>query len=186
MRYFTRQLYQAFNSPDDRVADRADEAWEAAIREYRKHLDGIRDRVPANVLKLSELDLHDAEVLSRVEDVQPGGPPNAVGSNRSLAVASWSAVAIVTVRRGDDLVSLIYGLWDHVREHPAPDDWPFSRRNEHWLYDEVDGAQDGPAPFVHRILFSSGVELEIPFVTVVIHRFPAHTTSEGAGKKRTA
>ena len=36
MRYFTRQLYQQFNSADDEEADRADEAWEAAIEKYRQ------------------------------------------------------------------------------------------------------------------------------------------------------
>jgi hypothetical protein len=39
------------------------------------------------------------------------------------------------------------------------------------LYDEVDVAAEKCGPFPHRILRSSGVELEIPFVTVVVHRF---------------
>jgi hypothetical protein len=67
MRYFTRQLYQQFNSADDAEADRADEAWEAALREYRRHLEGQRDRMPANVARLADLNLHDAEILSRLE-----------------------------------------------------------------------------------------------------------------------
>src|SRR5271165_3957990 len=38
MKFFTPELFIKFNSPDDVVADRADEDWEAAIREYRSHL----------------------------------------------------------------------------------------------------------------------------------------------------
>jgi hypothetical protein len=186
MRYFTRQLYLEFNSPDDGVADRADEAWEAALREYGKHLDAIRDRMPSNVAKLAALNLHDAEVLSRVEEVQPGAPVFPVDFPHPLPVAVWSAVAILSVRVGDDVLSLIYCLWDHLREHPAPEDWPFSKLREHWLYDEVDLASQRRGPFIHRILLSSGVELEVPFTTVVIHRFAVHPEAKGAGKKRSA
>jgi hypothetical protein len=185
MRYFTRQLYQDFNSPDDAVADRADEAWEAALREYGKHLDSFRDRMPSNVAKLADLNLHDADVLSRAEEVQPGAPfyhdfPFPV------PLAFWSAVAIVSVRLGGDILSLIYNLCDHIREHPAPDDWKFSKQREHWMYDEVDIASEGRGPFVHRILLSSGVELEIPFTTVVLHRFAMHPDTKGAAKKQSA
>jgi hypothetical protein len=74
MRYFTRKLYQEFNSPDDEIADRADEEWEEAIRKYHKHLESILGWMPANVIKLSQLNLHDAEVLARVEESQPGLP----------------------------------------------------------------------------------------------------------------
>src|SRR5262249_18336580 len=86
----------------------------------------------------------------------------------------WTAVGIVSVRLGDDIVLLIYCLWDRIRQHPAPDDWPFSKLREHWLYDEVDISGERRGPFVHRILLSSGVELEILFTTVVIHRFAIH------------
>jgi hypothetical protein len=172
MRYFTRQLYQDFNSPDDAIADRADEAWEVTLREYNKHLQGIHDRLPSNVARLAELNLHDAEILSRAEEIQPGIPFGNL--DLTISIPFWSAVAIVSVRIGDDILSLIYSLWDHIREQPAPDDWRFSRMREHWLYDEVDVASERRGPFLHRILLSSGVEVEIPFVTVVIHRFAVH------------
>jgi hypothetical protein len=185
MRYFTRQLYLEFNSADDAVADRADEAWEAAIREYNKHLEGIRNRMPSNVVKLADLNLHDAEILSRAEEIQPG-TPFYLEMPIPIAYSFWSAVAIVSVRVGDDILSLIYCLWDHIREDPAPDDWRFSKLREHWLYDEVDIAAERGGPFVHRILLSSGVELEIPFMTVVIHRFAMHPEPKGAAKKHSA
>jgi hypothetical protein len=179
MRYFTRQLYLDFNSPDDAVADRADEAWEVALREYKEYLEGIHDRLPSNVVKLAELNLHDAEILSRAEEIQPGIP--FVYLDKLIPIPFWSAVAIVSVRVGDDILSLIYSLWDHIREQPAPDDWRFSRMGEHWLYAEVDFSE-GRGPFVHRILFSSGVELEIPFSTVVMHRFAMHPEPQGTAK----
>lgn len=183
MRYFTRKLYQEFNSSDDEVADRADEAWEAALREYREHLDGIRHSMHGGVLKVAELNLHDAEVLSRVEEVQPFAINHGGVGGGGLV---WSALAIVTVRMGHDLVSLIYNLWDHVRESPAPEDWQFSRLHEHWLYDEVDYASEQGGHLVHRVLFSTGVELEIPFASVVVHRFPAHAPGHPAANKQTA
>jgi hypothetical protein len=184
MRYFTPHLYRQFNSADDEEADRADEAWEAAIAEYRRHLEGLRDRMPSNVGKLADLDLHDAEVLSRAEEVQPGAPFLFHEFPFPVALAFWSAVAIVTTRQGGEIVSLIYCLWDRLREHPAPDDWPFSKLREHWLYDEVDVASERRGPFLHRILLSSGVEIEIPFTAVVIHRFTLQQEAAGGGKSR--
>ena len=53
----------------------------------------------------------------------------------------------------------------------GPEGWRFSKLQEQWLYDEVDMLDDSRGPFIHRILFSTGVTLEIPFVSVIIHRF---------------
>lgn len=184
MRYFTRQLYQQFNAADDEDADRAEEAWEAALAEYRRHLEGLRDRMPSNVRKLAELNLHDAEILSRTEEIQPGAPFFCEGF--PFPVPLWSAVAILSVRVGGDIVSLIYCLSDRIREYPAPDEWSFSRLREHWLYEEVDVAAERRGPFIRRILLSSGVELEIPFITVVIHRFAVHPEATGVTEKQSA
>lgn len=170
MRFFTPQLYQQFNSPDDETADRANEAWEGAIDAYRTHLESIRGGVPSGVAKLAELDLHDAEVLSRVEEIQAGAPYYLHEYPYPVPISPWTAVAIVTVRQEGAILSLIYGLWDRLRTHAAPEGWAFSKEKEHWLYDEVDIASEPRGPFVHRILLSTGVELEVPFTTVVIHR----------------
>ncbi|HYT87925.1 MAG TPA: hypothetical protein VEL76_04340 [Gemmataceae bacterium] len=186
MRYFTRQLYQQFNSAEDAEADRAEQAWETALEEYRQHRDGLRDRMPSNVSKLADLNLHDAEILSRTEEIQPGAPFIFPEFPFPLPIALWSAVAIVSVRLGGDVVSLIYCLWDRIREDPAPDDWPFSKLREHWLYDEVDIGSERRGPFLHRILLSSGVELEIPFTTVVIHRFAVHPSKAGKAEPQSA
>jgi hypothetical protein len=183
MHFFTPELYRKFNSPDDEEADQADAAWEEAIRNYRRRLDEIRERLPSPVGKLAALSLHDAEVLSRVEVIQQGGPffP---AFPFPFPIPVWSAVAIVTVRQDADLLSLIYCLCDRLRTIEGPADWPFSKEREHWLYDEVDVLSERlHAPFVHRILLSTGVELEIPFTSVVIHQV-ALPEAEAGGKAR--
>jgi hypothetical protein len=176
MRFFTPQLYQRFNSLDDAEADRANDEWEGAIQAYQQHLGSLRDRMPSQVAKLADLDLHDARILSRAEEIQAGGPFFFHDFPIPLPISNWSAVALITVRHEGDLVSLIYCLWDRLRVRPAPDEWTFSKLKEHWLYDEVDAVSErrgpsSPGPFLHRILLSTGVELEIPFTTVIIHRF---------------
>ena len=72
---------------------------------------------------------------------------------------------------GEEVISLIYSLSDHTNTREAPEGWRFSKLQEQWLYDEVDLMNDQRGPFVHRILLSTGVSLEIPFVSVIIHRF---------------
>ena len=71
MRFFTPELYVRFNSSDEDQANAADAAWEAALQGYQKHLDGIRERLPSQVRKLSALNLHDAEVLAFEEVAEP-------------------------------------------------------------------------------------------------------------------
>jgi len=172
MKFFTPQLYQQFNSANAEEADRANEQWEQAIRDYQKHLNEIRDRMSTQVSKLSELDLHDAEILARVEESQ------AVMFHEfpfpfPLPLPFWTAVAVVSVTRDGEILSLIYSLWDRLREREAPAGWRFSKLRVHWLYDELDmisGHRGGA--FLHRILLSDGTVLEIPFLTVLIHRFP--------------
>jgi hypothetical protein len=165
MKYFTPELYMQFNSFDVDEAERADAAWDRAEVAYKERLASIREYMPAQVVKLSELCLHDALVVSRGEQVQPAvdGPPFFLGF--------WTAVALITVAVGEEIVSLIYCLGDQTTEKAAPEGWRFSKLQEQWLYDEVDLLHERKPPFVHRILFSTGVTLEIPFVSVIIHRF---------------
>jgi hypothetical protein len=174
MKYFTPELYQQFNSFDVEEAERADEAWDRAENAYKERLTSIQEHMPSPVVKLSELCLHDALVLARVVQAQPDGP-------YSVPVPYlWTAVAIISVAIGEEAVSLIYSLSDHTTTRDAPDGWRFSEHQEQWLYDEVDLTNDGKGPFIHRILFSSGVTLEIPFVSVIIHRFTLPAATKAA------
>lgn len=163
MRFFTPELYIQFNSQDEEIADRANNAWEDALQEYQKHLDGIRNSMPSQVRKVAELDLHDAEFLGLDEELQSCLPL----PESSLPPHFWSAMAVLTLKQDRMVRSLIYLLWDGVRKHPPKHDWPFSMARKHLLYDEVDVAAIYPGTFFHRILFSDGGVVEIPFVSVV-------------------
>lgn len=186
MRYFTPQLYQQFNSPDDEEADRANEAWEGAIQAYRQQLDRIRGAMPSQVVALSRLCLHDAELLARSEEIQASTPVLLADVRSDVLLPIWSAIAVVSVKLEGEILSLFYCLWDRLRTHPAPETWTFSKLREHWLYDEIDVASDRrPSAYVHRVLLSTGTVLEIPFSSVVIHRF-AYPAAGEARTKQTA
>jgi hypothetical protein len=180
LKFFTPELFIPFNSPDDEVADRADEAWEAAIREYRGHLDGLRDQMPAQVKKLASLCLHDAEVLAFEQPIEPFFP---VPSGH---FPLWSGFAILSVKQGDEVVSLIYSLWDRIRRHPSEKPWPFSRQRTHWLYDEVDIVPSRPGLFLHRVLLSDGTVMEIPFASALIHIIPLRAEHPGDESRQIA
>jgi hypothetical protein len=185
MRFFTPELYRQFNSTDDAEADRADAAWEEAIRAYRVHLDALRDRLPSLVQKLAELSLHDALILSRAEEIQVSSPFLFPEFPFPFPLAVWSAVAIVSVKHNGGIQSIFYCLWDHIRVRAAPEDWPFSGQGEHWLYDELDCVSDRRGPFLHRILLSTGEILEIPFTSVVLHRFALPAPEGGMASRHT-
>jgi hypothetical protein len=132
----------------------------------------IREHMPSQVVRLTELCLHDALVVSRVEQAEPAGEFDVFNTTRPFPLPFvWTAVAIISVTLGAEVISLIYVLSDHTTTREAPEGWRFSKPQEQWLYDEVDLRNDHRGPFVHRILLSSGITLEIPFVSVIIHRF---------------
>lgn len=169
MRFFTPELYLQFNSSDDEEADEASEAWENAIAEYHQHLLELGDRLPAGVQKLSGLNLHDAELVGRHEESSPSIP---LVPEPSWPPFIWSSVSILSLRQEREILSLIYVLWDRVQEEPAPVGWPFSTNRKHWLYDEIDLVEDGRSLFWHRILFSDGTLLRVPFVSAIVYRVP--------------
>jgi hypothetical protein len=183
MRFFTPELYLQFNSSDDEEADRADEAWESAIGAYRRHLESIRDKMPSAVRKLTELCLHDAELVACNQDVEPFF---AVPLEPLSPGPIWSAVAVLSLKHNEHLTSLIYLLWDRLREYAPKSNWRFAKERKHWLYDEVDSVSGLPGRFVHRILFSDGYVTEVPFLTVVIHSFALREVAAGAETQRTA
>lgn len=164
MKFFKPGLYLRYNSSDDTVADRADREWERAIRAYREHLETIANQMNDRVKELAEgLCLHDAELLSIQVDASPG---------RTKRPPVLPGVATVSLKRAGTIVDLFYPLWEEVGETTAPKDWPFSRLQTHWLYDEIDVVESGRSPrYWHRILFSDGRVVSIPFAEVIIHTF---------------
>ncbi len=182
MRFFAPELYMQFNSSDDEVADRANEAWEKALQEYQRHLETIRHLMPPQVRKITELCLHDAEVLGFEQEMQSAFPfPEPFWPG-----PLWSAAAILSLMQDRTVRTLIYMLWDRVREHQAKEDWPFSKARKHWLYDEVDVETDHRGLFLHRILFSDGSVVEIPFVTAMTSSVALPTEEEGGATRRIA
>jgi hypothetical protein len=175
MRFFTPELYVQFNSSDDEVADRANERWEKALEEYKRHLESIQTAMPSQVKEVSALCLHDAEVLGFQQEHHAHRPAHWPFPQPPI----WSAVAIVTLKQDLIIRSLIYLLWDTVREHPAGPDWQFSKLCKNWLYDEVDVSADGQGAFLHRILFSDGTIVEIPFESVFTATVTLPSSTEG-------
>jgi hypothetical protein len=194
MQFFTPELYRRYNSPDDEIALAADAEWETAIVKYHQHLASLRKKMPPQVSELSELCLHDGEILQRQEQQLQSSTGRSKASSLSLERSeSWSGptsswpsrceVASLAVRLDNELVTLLYFLCNHITEQPAAKDWPFSNEREHWLYDEVHWQEGERGRFIHLILLSSGVVLAIPFVTVLISRFPLAPVSAESGKQ---
>ena len=184
MLFFTPELYRRYNSQDDKIALAADAEWEEAIARYHQHLAVLHEKMPLQVIELSKLCLHDGEILQRQEQQHPlsvscfedsPGPPQ--------SWPFWYGLATLAVRLDNEMVTLFYFLCDHMTEQPAAKDWPFSKKREHWLYDEVHWQGGGRRGFTHQILLSSGVVLTIPFGTVSISRFPLSPVSAESGKQ---
>jgi hypothetical protein len=150
MQYFTPELYLRFNSSDDAIADQAQLDWENATTAYQIRLDSFRDALPPAVRQLSELNLHDANLLKH-EIASEGGRPSQ---------------AFLLLQQQKQITALLYLLSDAPGQTPARLDWPFSPRPLHWLYDEIDFQQ---GVFIQRILLSDGQVLTIPFVGLFLH-----------------
>lgn len=178
MRFFTPELFERFNSPDNSVADLANEEWEASLSSYRRHLDGLQDRFTPEIKELAALNLHDAELIGLDE---PHGRPTLPDPHWPKW---WNSVGIVSVRQSSVITTLFYVLWDHIHQAPAPS-WSFSKLRPHWLYDELDVAAAEQGQFVHRILLSDGRTIAVPFTSVLIHRL-ALPPAEGLGVRQSA
>jgi hypothetical protein len=201
MRFFTPELYVQGNSLDDDEADRADGEWEAAIQRYQAQLAGIRAKMPAQVKELAELCLHDAEFLALDRDqVEPPSSPTSLEQCAQLfgPPDHRPGRMALSVKHDDTIVCLIYGLWADPRTHQYAETWPFSKKRPVWLYDEIDidstsrgslpslGGPSTQTQFLHRILFSDGVILEVPFDSVMLHVVPVNTPDESPWSRRTA
>ena len=162
MKFFTPELYLQFNSTDKETADRADQVWEKAIKDYHSHLDTLRAEMPAGVKEFAEkLCLHDADFIGFQEEVH---------EPRHAFYSPVTPVAILSLKHADELVVLVYALWDKTRHSHRPKGWPFSDQQPHWLYDEIDLDKSFPRLFWHRILLSDGKVIQIPLLDVFIHR----------------
>ena len=77
--------------------------------------------MPSQVVRLSELCLHDALVVSRVEQAEPAGEFGFLNGTHPFPPAFvWMAVAIVSVTLAEEVISLSYALSDHTHTREAP------------------------------------------------------------------
>lgn len=159
MRFFTPELYIRFNSPDDAVANQADEDWESALKAYSHHMSKLRRWMPHEVKKLAKLNLHDAEVVA----FRTFGHAESPFPNHRVEVS---------LKLNNQLVELEYFLSDDLQIRDFGDASPFSKQCPLWLYEEIDVDADAQGMFVHRILLSDGRVITIPFTWVRIHRQP--------------
>lgn len=165
LKFFTRELYVKFNSADAAIADAASDEWERAVDDYQKHLRTIEKKLPAGARTLAKLCLHDAELML---------PKPGFASLPDFAVVS------VAQRIGDEqwkLYLVIYSLSDRPMTAPSTASKPFSKKQVHWLYDELDVCGSRSSGFIHRVLFSDGRVLAIPFTNVAIQTMTAHAAS---------
>lgn len=182
MRFFTADLYTRFNSDDDAEADRANDEWEEALRRYEKHLDGVRSEMPPDLHELTRLCLHDATVLAfGRQKFAPLPCPD------PFPFLSFSpAVAVLSLQQGERVLSIVYFLAEDVHEAAPDKGWPFSKRDKHVLYDEIDVIRRSPGVYAHRILFSDGQELELHFVSVICVPVPLRVEGGAEAKKQSA
>lgn len=173
MRFFTPELYLRFNSPDDEVADRAEQQWEEATSQYAAHLAALAAKLPGAARQLSQTPLHDAELLAVDQQVEP-------------SLQQPLSFAAVLVRLDDQVYNLVYLLHDQIRWHAPPADWPFSGEQRHWLYDEWDEIPQRSGRFEHRILLSDGNIVEIPCKSLLMHSFPATLLERSHESNRSA
>lgn len=149
MRYFTPQLFLQLNSSDSNTVDLATEQWEKAVILYRKTLERISREMPSQSRLITNLSLHDWQVLQV--------------AHRDSTLGGGSCPSVYFVLKQDrDLVILWYALAGRLRIISTPKEWSFSKQRLHWLYDELDFAQNKKS-FVHRILLSDGTTMVIPF-----------------------
>lgn len=164
MKFFTPELFRQVNSPDDREADIANESWESAITDYQQQLEALRGRMPSYASGVIDLCLHDATTIAYQEIplLVPGDP-----LLEELALPAL-ATALVILQRQGKVWTLAYRLNGLVRQSSQPEGWVSSSPHQ-WLYDEVDeDSNSAKDAFLHRILFSDGRVLEIPFRSVKV------------------
>lgn len=140
MRYFTPELYLRFNSSDCAVVAKAHDEWEEAIDAYRQRLQKIGPNMMADARNAAEsLCLHDADYL---------------GMTIVPVLDSRKSLAILMTRHDATRVFLVYLLAEQPLTQQVTVEWPYSKEQVHWLYDEFDIDEAGMQQ--HEVLLSNG------------------------------
>jgi hypothetical protein len=146
LKYFTPEIYLRFKFPDRVQVVKAHDDWETATEAYRQHLKEVGSKMTANVRNLAEtLCLHDADYLGMAVLPTPD-------AGKSLAV--------LLTRQNATRRFLVYLLAEQPSTRQVVSEWPFSKEQVHWLYDEFD-VEDGVQQ--HEILPSNGQVVTLRF-----------------------
>jgi hypothetical protein len=152
MQFFTRELYLHGSSNDPLEADRADEAWELAIKAYKTHMRALARNLPEGGKRLAKQCFHDAELMNPNRPVILARPGiGLIPLAHRTGTDQWQGYLIWYVLSAD------------VRELPAPSNWPCSHERAQWLYDEFDHDPANTSNFIHRIFLSDGRVIVVPF-----------------------
>ena len=146
MQYFTPELVLNLNSSDGDVVDEAMARWEKAVDSYQKHLRKLRNEMPEELQPITHLSLHDWKLVKLWH-----GPGRRGGS------------VMLVLQNGEDMFVLSYRLSDKLRRSNAPEGWSSEAGHVEWLYDEVDFDTENQKSYIHRVLFSDGTILALPF-----------------------
>jgi hypothetical protein len=182
MKYFSPELYLAFNSPDEAEADRAEAQWFEREARYKQRRDELEPYLTHDIRKLSRMCLYGGEVVTTQSGVA-APPPVADGTLPPACL-----LHTLSVKQGRDVTNLFYILSDELTSSPPPAGWrPRASGPQVWMYDEVDmlpgvGKRTPSGRYVHRILFNSGEVVTIPFTGVMISEFklPRESQTKGA------
>lgn len=157
MKYFRPELYVQLNSPDEALADAAEEAIERANDAYCQRWRQIQPHLSPSVVRFGEQHcLHDADVFApaRLADPTPTASPGDV-------VIVTQNVNTLYPEHLNTLIFLYYaGAEEPTITTPVISD-VFNAVQPHWLYDEFDVIE--PGVFSHSILISDGRVVTIHF-----------------------
>jgi hypothetical protein len=145
MKYFTPELHIRGNSPDESVVHGVEEAWEHAIRRYRRRMKKIHDLLPEGARRFREnhVCLHDAEVLT-------------MGRQGDTFV-----MVLRKERPSYDLVLLQFTLEGEPIINPSAIPGERADFDVLWMYEEFDVDRQKHCWF--SVLFTNGWEVRLPF-----------------------
>ncbi|MFO0969248.1 MAG: hypothetical protein U0793_27140 [Gemmataceae bacterium] len=150
MKYFTPELMRRLASESDEVADRAQDEWETACRDYHAYLQTIKDEFPEPFLRFQEsYALHDACILSQQTLDQ--------FFVMHLVLNDGTQLGIAFEQEGDPNPFVIMPTCEF-----------------YWLYDEVEKVgENGGRVFQESILFTDTTdaryEVRVRFVDFHMH-----------------
>ena len=151
MKYFTLELYVAFNSEDENIADEAYQTWEENIIKYQKYLMNLK--LEGDLKDLSNLNLHDEKI--EISDLSGGKGDfvelNFPGLGKTFIFELSDKIVENAKRLNDEVFDRLKAIHKDVIEREV-------------LYNEIACIENGGYNF--SILLDNLKEIVIPFSKV--------------------